>query len=74
MLLCRYFVGSIESTYSQLIADAVAWHNLKGDGTPDGVYWVPPQKDGKYYHSLVGANKCTEATAAAVAASAEDEG
>ena len=59
----RYFVGSIESTYSQLIANAVGWGNAVRNASADGVYWVPAQKDGKYYHSLVGANACPEVEA-----------
>ena len=112
-----YFVGSIESTFSQLIADLVASGNalravvrsgsVRGaaagaSGMPgvggsgnrsfsgsevdddldasdsrssgemessasagtrgaffDGIYWVPPQSQGKYYNNLVNANKCT---------------
>jgi hypothetical protein len=100
----HYFVGSIESTFSQLIADLVAsatalrtgarsdntrlstayggsddsnsvskGYNTRGrgdnkttgvgfkgeEGWLDGIYWVPPQSQGKYYNSLVNANKCS---------------
>ena len=105
-----YFVGSIESTFSQLIADLVAssnalrgvnfrcagaWGSKEGGGLSgagsrgegagtgsgsgsgrvwgannfsgesirgsylDGIYWVPPQWQGKYYNNLVNANNCT---------------
>lgn len=54
----QYFIGSIASTYSQLIADMVAENNAKRALGSDNIWWVQPQNSGKYYNNLVNFNKC----------------